>query len=152
MQSYRRRSTPGLGVKLSIGNGTSKLLKLQWEYMVYHKKCLGPGPAYAYYWLDVCQWRPKRLTSCSLPYDNAPTWDCTNATTVPMGTETWIARSSKVIWLGSVSIGGVKADTKQVDSSEHKITFTPDSGEATPNVCGDTDYPLYANRVKERVS
>jgi hypothetical protein len=79
-----------------------------------------------------------------------PTWSCTDSTTVLMATETWVTKTSNVEYQGWFKLFGTGVDDLQSNTSSHKVTIRPDGGERRARVCGDDDYPVDANRIKER--
>jgi hypothetical protein len=146
---YSKISDTSLGMKWTQGNGKSQILRPEWQFRKYRKQCYNGRP-HQTYWLDVWYWRAHKATGGSERQDSTPPWSCDGDTTVRMQVETWVARSSTVTWDGFFSIGTVKLADQQTNSSRHKLTVTPNAGESAPRICGDNDFPLYADRIKER--
>ncbi len=149
---YSVNHSTGLEYRLSIGNSQSRLFKPEWEFRKYGHWCYnaeGMNPTSGAY-ANVYLWRAWDLTSGSIRPDHNPTWTCTEATTVLMGVETWVAKTSRVHWSGFFSIAGISLNDHQTNTEVHTITVKPNAGERPPRVCGDNDYPVRANRIKER--
>ena len=149
--THSNENSSSLGMLHKVGNGAAEVLKLQWEYMRYRKKCVQSWSGGHSYYLDVYQWRPERKTAGSQTLENEPTWDCAPGRTVPIAVKTWVAREARVRWVGWFTLGGSALDTLQENTESHKLTVFPDSGEEDPRVCGSNDFPVEAHRVKERV-
>ena len=145
--SYESDST--LGKKLALGHGSSKMMKLQWQYQRGSKLCFNEYTGDSYY-VNAYKWHPDKLTGGdALPVESTPPWDCGPSTTTQMHLDTWIAKSSSVNYMGYFEIAGAKLDasTKNNDSTQLYIDITSTRG---ARVCGDSDFPPNANRVKER--
>jgi len=146
---YSNIHNTSLGMEWTQRNRKSQILRPQWQFRKYRKQCYN-GKPYQAYWLDVWYWRPHKATSGSRLEDNDPTWICDGDTTVRVSVETWVARSSVVIWDGFFQIANVRLADQQTNSTLHKLSVLPDKGEPAPRICGDTDFPFYADRIKER--
>jgi hypothetical protein len=147
---YSNTHSTGLGYRMNIGNDASRLFKPEWQFKKYRHECLNSNNPTNSYWLDVWRWRANKLTSGSAVPNSNPTWSCTDSTTVLMATETWVTKTSNVEYQGWFKLFGTGVDDLQSNTSSHKVTIRPDGGERRARVCGDDDYPVDANRIKER--
>lgn len=153
---YSKMNDTSTGMDWTKGNNVSQILRVEWQYRKYQKTCYADPWDQATYTLNVFTWRPNKITTGSRSEDNNPSWACDADTTVYMDAKTWVVRTSRVKWSGFFSIAKIRLAAHQTNTSQDKLTVIPDTwhagnSEPSARVCGDNDFPLYANRTKERV-
>lgn len=151
--TYSRESQQSLGYRWTQKNRLKQVLRPEWEYRRYRVKCIESDGGYNpdSYLTNTYQWRANRLTTGGRLTDSEASWTCAAGKTVRMPVETWVAKSSTVVWDNWFSVATVKLNSRQTNTSSHKLTVIPDSGERSPRICGDSGYPDESNRIKERV-
>jgi hypothetical protein len=98
--------------------------------------------------MDIYKWVPHHFTGGNLLTPMSETWSCQGLNHEPIQSTLWVAKSTTVTWAGWFAIGAVRLDSRQQNSSSHKMTYIPDTGE-TAHICGKGASPTLATFVRE---
>lgn len=146
---YVEDHTVGTGMSPSSGNNVSQLIRQEFEYKKLEAYCYNPGLGSGRHPSGTYRWVPTRWTGGNDKLSVSDNWTCDTKWSVEISSPVWVARSSSVSYSGYFGIGGAQLKSKQINSSSHKVTYSPNNSSTTARLCGRGDYPISAAQVKE---
>jgi len=142
------RKSATVGHKWTVRKG-SKNLRVGREYMKYKGGCARTNGTI--YYTGAYKGEPWQRTGSSW-YQNYPaSWTCKRRFSVPMAAKTWYVRSSSVLYDGWFELGGLSLGASQDNTKVHRAVVARVKGRPVPRICGDNDFPIHADRMKEIV-
>jgi hypothetical protein len=137
------------GIIANVGPDWNGELDLQWRFRKQRQWCLIRTP-YGGVYRDSGKrrWMPLVWTGGNRNRVDSWTWQCNQDNTTYTDNQLWVARASSVRWVQWFEIAGVQLDSVQTNSSAHRLTVIPRSGQRV-HICGSNDIPTRASSVRE---
>lgn len=142
------QNSTSMGVNFSVGTNLNQQLEVEWQYRQYDVRCYNSmiGKWTADTGKD--DWRPFRHSGGNQKVNaSGGNFTCHSSRIVTISSPTWMAKSSTAVQSNGATLKGVSLSQEQTASSSHKVTMTPTGSSA--RICGDTDLPPYAKKVRE---
>jgi hypothetical protein len=133
------------GVNFSAGAFNLKNLEVGWAYYAYHLQCQTPQRKWypGYY-----RWIPHHFTGGNRITQSTASFSCNENFKITISSPVWVSRSVSNTFKGGVDWIGFSANSRQVNTNEHKMTISPLNGK-TATICGSNNHPTRALRIRE---
>jgi hypothetical protein len=145
--AFSKAQTSSAGVTFRIPAFTYVDAQVEFTFYPYHLSCADPITN-DFHYSGKFEWRPYQFTIGNRmvePYTRIFACNLMNATTI--SSESWVARTSSFTYAHGLSFFGLSLNSRQTNSSEHKLTYYPSS---STGVCGNDAPPVAASQVRER--
>lgn len=140
------------GYNAPFPNNSNRHIEVHWQYRQYDVRCYNPEIGQFVADTGKDEHRPWKwadgIGGGSALSGTQFTCNGSHQTSIGSGISVWVTKSTTTEWSNGATIAGVSLRQNQTNSSTHKLTITADNG-VTAKICGDTDYPSGAKRVKE---
>lgn len=134
--------------KWPVRSQRSKLLRLEWQYAQYRGVCVNKRTGVVRR-TGAYKGAPFKQTGGSFYKSSQPSWTCNRSNSTMFAARTWLARSSNVFYAATFGLGGVSLGASQQTTTKHRIYVGRVKGRPAPRICGDSGFPMEANRLME---
>jgi hypothetical protein len=137
------------GINATVGPDWNGEVNLQWRFQKQREWCMSAGGWGATYRdSGKRRWPALNWTGGNQNVRDAWSWSCDPDFSTYTDNVFWAARASTVRWAEWFEIAGVQLDSTQTNSTAHKLSVVPISGQRV-HICGSNADPIKAGAVQE---
>lgn len=133
------------GINFDLGNYYTRDLDVSYDFYDYRLWCTLSGDATKVRDSKVIEVRPYHFAGYNRSTTYRTVYHCTPAYKDLLGHALWVSRKTTTTFSAGLSLKGVEVGVKQINTAEHKKTFTPTRDGAT--ICGQGNDPVSTEKV-----
>lgn len=142
---YTKAVVTGAGVNFSLGNYYTRDLDVSYDFYDYRLWCTLSGDARRPVDAKVVEARPYKFAGYNRSTTYRVVYSCTAAYKDLLGHPLWVSRKNTTTVTAGLTLKGVEVNVKQINTDEHKKTFSPSGDGAT--ICGQNNDPVSTEKV-----